>query len=43
MKENLALIDMILMDSELALKWSPWRTVACWFLWRSIDPNVVVY
>ncbi len=28
---------------ELALKWSPWRTVACWFLWRSIDPNVVVY
>ena len=28
---------------ELALKWRPWRTVACWFLWRSIDPNVVVY
>ena len=28
---------------ELALKWSPWRTVACWFLWRSIDPDVVVY
>ena len=28
---------------ELALKWMPWRTVACWFLWRSIDPSVVVY
>ena len=28
---------------ELALKWSPWRTAACWFLWRSIDPSVVVY
>ena len=28
---------------ELALGWKPWRTAACWFLWRSIDPNVVVY
>ena len=28
---------------ELALKWRPWRTAACWFLWRSIDPNLVVY
>ena len=28
---------------ELASKWSPWRTAACWFLWRSIDPSVVVY
>ena len=30
-------------SEELALKWSPWRTAACWFLWRSIDPSVVVY
>ena len=23
--------------------WSPWRTVATWYLWRSIDPDTVVY
>ena len=28
---------------ELALKWSPWRTAASWFLWRSIDPDLVAY
>mgnify|MGYP001204519154 CR=1 FL=1 len=28
---------------DLALKWSPWRTVASWYLWRSIDPDLVVY
>ena len=28
---------------ELSLCWRPWRTVASWFLWRSIDPNVVSY
>ena len=28
---------------DLALQWKPWRTAACWFLWRSIDPNVVTY
>ncbi len=22
---------------------TPWRTVACWYLWRSLDPNVVDY
>ena len=28
---------------ELALKWAPWRTAASWFLWRSIDPDLVAY
>ena len=22
---------------EIARKWSPWRSVACWYLWRSLD------
>ena len=28
---------------KLAEKWKPYRTVASWFLWRSIDPEVVLY
>ncbi len=28
---------------KLSMTWSPWRTAASWFLWRSIDPNVVTY
>lgn len=24
-------------------KWQPWRTVATWYLWRSIDPEPVAY
>lgn len=27
----------------IAAKWTPWRTVATWYLWRSIDPEPVVY
>ena len=27
----------------LSGRWAPWRTAASWFLWRSIDPNLVVY
>jgi DNA-3-methyladenine glycosylase II len=23
---------------ELAKSWSPWRSVATWYLWRSLDP-----
>jgi DNA-3-methyladenine glycosylase II len=23
----------------LALKWRPYRTVASWYLWRSLEPN----
>ena len=23
----------------LARKWSPYSTVACWYLWRSLDPD----
>ena len=28
---------------NFALKWKPWRTAASWFLWRSIDPEIVLY
>lgn len=28
---------------KIALSWHPWRTVAAWYLWRSIDPEVVAY
>ncbi len=27
----------------LAEQWQPYRTVATWFLWRSLDPVVVLY
>ena len=23
--------------------WKPWRTLASWYLWRSIDPEIVLY
>lgn len=29
--------------SELAQRWRPWRTVATWYLWRSLDPVPVEY
>mgnify|MGYP000855580966 FL=1 len=28
---------------ERAEQWRPWRTVATWYLWRSIDPEPVQY
>ena len=28
---------------QIALTWKPWRTLASWYLWRSIDPDVVLY
>ena len=28
---------------ELAASWEPWRTVATWYLWRSLDPVPVEY
>ena len=28
---------------ELALAWQPWRSVATWYLWRSLDPIPVEY
>ncbi len=28
---------------QIAKQWQPFRTVATWFLWRSIDAEVVVY
>ncbi|NYT25895.1 DNA-3-methyladenine glycosylase 2 family protein [Alcaligenaceae bacterium] len=28
---------------EVAQAWAPWRTVATWFLWRSLDPAAVQY
>ena len=26
-----------------ARRWRPWRTVAVWHLWRSLDPHPVAY
>lgn len=28
---------------EVAQAWQPWRTVATWYLWRSLDPVAVEY
>ena len=28
---------------KIADKWKPYRSVACWFLWRSIDSEEVAY
>jgi DNA-3-methyladenine glycosylase II len=28
---------------EVAQAWAPWRTVATWYLWRSLDPACVRY
>ena len=28
---------------EVAANWEPWRTVATWYLWRSLDSAPVVY
>ena len=28
---------------ELSLKWKPWRSVATWYFWRSLDPIPVEY
>ena len=28
---------------RLALAWAPWRSVATWYLWRSLDPIPVEY
>ena len=28
---------------ELALAWQPYRSVATWYLWRSLDPIPVEY
>ncbi|MEW6312826.1 MAG: DNA-3-methyladenine glycosylase 2 family protein [Pseudomonadota bacterium] len=28
---------------EIAQNWAPWRSVATWYLWRSLDPQPVEY
>ena len=28
---------------EVAESWRPFRSAACWFLWRSLDPSPVEY
>lgn len=28
---------------EVAANWEPWRTVATWYMWRSLDPLPVTY
>jgi DNA-3-methyladenine glycosylase II len=29
--------------TEIGVRWQPWRTVATWYLWRSLDPVPVEY
>jgi DNA-3-methyladenine glycosylase II len=29
--------------TQLAQRWAPWRSVATWYLWRSLDPVPVEY
>ena len=29
--------------TQLAAPWAPWRSVATWYLWRSLDPVPVAY
>ena len=29
--------------AEIGERWRPWRTVATWYLWRSLDPFPVEY
>ena len=29
--------------ARLGNRWAPWRSVATWYLWRSLDPEPVVY
>ncbi len=31
------------MLQSIAINWRPWRTVATWYLWRSLDPIPVDY
>ena len=33
-------LDEIIIISD---KWKPYRSVACWFLWRAIDSKEVLY
>jgi DNA-3-methyladenine glycosylase II len=28
---------------EFGARWAPWRSVATWYLWRSLDPVPIVY
>jgi DNA-3-methyladenine glycosylase II len=28
---------------EVAANWQPWRTVATWYMWRSLEPTPVLY
>ncbi len=27
---------------QLGAKWRPYRSFACWYLWRSLDPNILL-
>jgi DNA-3-methyladenine glycosylase II len=29
--------------NRVAAAWAPWRSVATWYLWRSLDPIPVEY
>lgn len=37
--ERLPLADL----RSMGERWRPWRTVACWYLWRSLDAVEVMY
>ena len=39
-KESTLSIETII---EISEQWKPYRSVACWFLWRSIDSEDVLY
>ena len=32
-----------IVGQQIAEAWQPWRTVATWYLWRSLDPIPVEY
>ena len=40
-KKNLPLDDKFLL--KLLKKWSPYSSIATWYLWRSLDPIPVSY
>ena len=35
--------DAAAMPRTRATRWQPWRSVATWYLWRSLDPVPVEY
>ena len=40
---TLAIVPKSARITTLGRLWSPWRSVATWYLWRSLDPVPVEY